>query len=75
MPSQVLCREYFRYHVERTSVCPLESKKNKSQGKKICIAPRSCCLGSVRIKGRPNFSLLCEVLQGQTIRIAHAVDT
>lgn len=50
------------------------------QGKKITgkktpiVLPRPHCLVSERINDCPNFSLFCEVLEGQTICMADAVD-
>lgn len=60
--------------MENTSICPLENKlKKKSQGKTPIVTPTSHCLISGRLNVCPDFSLFCEVLEGQTICIADAV--
>lgn len=45
------------------------------QVKKPCVAPRSHCLCSRRIKGCHYFSLWCDVSEGQTICLGDAVDS
>lgn len=60
--------------MENTSICPLENKLKNSQEKTPVVTQRSHCLISGRLNVCPDFSLFCEVLEGQTICIADAVD-